>query len=328
MRPVPCVVGTVVTIQHVIARILKELRGELGFRHVPPDLGVGFAGQRAPPQALGLGDHAVAQRDWEILTAGGLDGLHDLRRKAVSVLQRAAVLVSAVVHILECELVEQISLVHRVHLHAVHARRLEQCGALGKRIDDRLNLRLRHLAGGHPVGPAVFRRAGGGGDLVEVHEGPGENAQRRVGVEHFHHAADGEGAPKARRQLNEQLRSGLVELRHPARQLVEHPRVLVQPLAEHGVVHRLAARQHQTDVVFRHLHQEVRTGAVKVVHLHPAKQIRSAHRGHDNAVFDFDLPDFPRGKQRLQPFIHRFSSILRSISAGHSANVNHASGSS
>ena len=87
MRPVPRVVGAVVAVQHVVARVLQEPCGKLGFRHVAPDLGVAFAGKRALPQPLGPGDDAVAQRHGEILPAGGLDGLDNLRREAVAVLQ-------------------------------------------------------------------------------------------------------------------------------------------------------------------------------------------------------------------------------------------------
>ena len=100
------------------------------------------------------------------MTALRLDGLDDLRREAVAVFQTSAILVGTLVDIFQGELVEKIALVHRVNLHAVHPGLFQQSGALGEGIDDLLNLRFRHFPGGQFIRPAVFRRAGGGGDLV------------------------------------------------------------------------------------------------------------------------------------------------------------------
>ena len=146
MRPVPRVIGSVVAVEHVIARILQEFRGNLGLGHVAACFDVVLAGQRALPEALGLRDDGIAQRHREIRAAGGLDGLDDLSGEAVAVFQTAAVLIRALVDVVERELVEQIALMDSVNLHAVNARVLEQFGALGERVNELLNFLLRHLA--------------------------------------------------------------------------------------------------------------------------------------------------------------------------------------
>ena len=187
---------------------------------------------------------------------------------------------------------------HRVDFHAVDARILQELGALGKRVDDFADLRFGHFAGRELIRPAVGRGARAGGDLVEIHERFADDAQHGIVVEHFHHRADGKRATEARRQLHKQLRAGLVEFGHPCLEVVEHFLVLVQPLAAHGIVDRLAARQQQTDVVLGDFHDEARADLVEViVNFHPAEQIGAAHTGQHDAVFDLAAADFPRGKQ-------------------------------
>ena len=311
VRPVPGVIGAVVAVEHVVARVLQEFRRDLGLCHVTPGLDVVLAGQRALAEALGLGDDGIAQRHREVRAAGGLDGLDDLGGEAVAVFQTPAVFVRALVDVVERELVKKIPFVDRVDLDAVDARVLQELGALGKRVDEFLDLRLRHLARRDLVRPAVGRRAGRGRDLIEIHERLGDGAQRLVRVELFHHLRDGEAPAEARRQLDEQLRARLVELRHPFGQILVHLLVLVQPLAVHRVIDRLTAGQDETGVVLCRLENEARAVLVKMVDLHPAEQVGAAHAGEHDAVFDLHLADLPRREQRLVAFLQNDSPLFR-----------------
>ena len=170
VRPVPCVICPVVTVEHVVPGVLEIFCRPLGFLHVAPCFLKLLAGKRAAAHSLSLGDHTVAQRNREIISAGLLDRLHDLHRKAVAVLERSAVFIRAVVHIFECELIEQIALMHSVDLHAVHACFLEQPCALGKSIHKLVDLLHCHSSGGHFIGPAVRCGRRARRDLVQVHE--------------------------------------------------------------------------------------------------------------------------------------------------------------
>ena len=129
VRPVPRVIRAVVAVEHIIARILQKTsrrsrtrpcRGPP--RHTP---------RRAArlPEALGLRDDGIAQRHWEIRAAGGLDGLDDLGGEAVAVFKTSAILIRALVDVVERKLVEQIALVHGMDLHAVDARVLQELRA-------------------------------------------------------------------------------------------------------------------------------------------------------------------------------------------------------
>ena len=146
VSPVPRVIRAVVAVEHIIARILQKLRGDLGLGHVAARLDILLAGQRALPEALGLRDDGIAQRHREIRAAGGLDGLDDLSGEAVAVFKTSAILIRALVDVVERELVEQIALMDSVNLHAVYTCVLEQFGALGERVNELLNFLLRHLA--------------------------------------------------------------------------------------------------------------------------------------------------------------------------------------
>ena len=121
MCPVPGVIGAVVAVEAVVACILQIFCGALGLCHVTPDLDIILSGQRALTEALGLGEHAVAQGDGEILAAGLFDGLHDLHGEAVAVFKGAAVFVRALVDVQQCELVQKIAFMHGVNLNTVHA---------------------------------------------------------------------------------------------------------------------------------------------------------------------------------------------------------------
>ena len=127
-----------------------------------------LSGKRAAAEALGLRDHTVAQRDREILSACLLDRLYDLHREAVTVLEGTAVFVRAVIHIFECELIEQVALMHRMDLHAVHTGLFEELRALGKSVHKFVDFLYSHCPGGHFVRPAVGRGRRARSDLIQA----------------------------------------------------------------------------------------------------------------------------------------------------------------
>ena len=61
MCPIPCIIGTVIAVQHVIACILQVLRCLFALFHVTSDFHIVFAGKRTFTEPLGFGNHTVAQ---------------------------------------------------------------------------------------------------------------------------------------------------------------------------------------------------------------------------------------------------------------------------
>ena len=299
MRPVPCIIRTVVTVQHVIAGILQEFCGDLGFGHITSDFLVVFPGQCAHPEVLRFGYHTVTQRYREVIPACLFDLLYDLRRKAVPVLQRTAVFIGPFVYILQCELIEEISFMHGMDLHAVHPGLLKQNGCFCEGIDELLNLCDRHGTAWHLVTPAVRRFTGRSRDLIEIHERFGCGPQNRVGIQLLHHRGDGERTAETCRQLHKEFRAGRMKFRHPCGEVVIHLFVFIQPLSEHRIVHRLTARQYQSGIVGCDFENEIRTGLIEMISLHPSEEIGSAHRSKNDPVFDFAVSDFPGGKKRV-----------------------------
>ena len=170
VRPVPCIIGSVVAVEHVVTGVLKIFCRPLGLLHIAPCFLELLAGKRAAAESLRLGDHAVTQGHREIISAGLLDRLNDLHREAVAVLERSAVFICAMIHILECELIEQVAFMNRMDLHAVHARFLEEPCALGERIHKLMDLFHRHRSGGNFVRPAVGCGRCASRYLIQVHE--------------------------------------------------------------------------------------------------------------------------------------------------------------
>ena len=155
MRPVPGVVGAVVAVQHVVARVGEVFDRFLGLFHIAAGLHVFLARERALAETLGAGDDAVAQGHREIVPARRLDRLHDIHREAVAVLEAAAVLVGALVDIRQRKLIKEIALVDRMDLDAVDAGFLQELRVHRELIDESLYLLHGHLAGRHLVRPAV-----------------------------------------------------------------------------------------------------------------------------------------------------------------------------
>ena len=151
MCPIPCVIGAVIAVEHIIARILQILGRYLGLLHVSADLDVILAGESALTEALGLGDYRISERNGEILAAFLLDSLDYLGCETISVLKGAAVFVGPLIDIFKGELVEQIALVDSVDLNAVHACVLEHLGGLSKCVYHLLNLSLGHLSRGELI---------------------------------------------------------------------------------------------------------------------------------------------------------------------------------
>ena len=243
MRPVPRVVGAVVAVEHIVSGVLQILDGLLGLGHVAAELHELLAGDSALTEALGLGHHGVTQRHREVLAAHGLDRLHDLHSEAVAVFKGAAVLVGTVVHVGQRELIQQIALMHRVDLDTVHAE--ASCRSLAVLAKASTISWISSTVRGRDLHSGYQRLGGGGGgggDVVHVQEGLAHGAEGLV-LEHLHHdVVDGHGASHTGGQLNEQLGAGLVELRQPLGQILEHLLVLVQPAAAHGVADALHTR--------------------------------------------------------------------------------------
>ena len=97
MSPVPGVICTVVTVEHVVTCILQMLYSLLTLSHVTADFGVLFAGNCAHAEIFHLGLYGITERYREILAAGSLDGLYDISCETITVLKGAAVLVGTLV---------------------------------------------------------------------------------------------------------------------------------------------------------------------------------------------------------------------------------------
>ena len=297
MCPVPCVVSTVVAVEHVVAGIAQVLDGLLGLGHVTAELfEVGLIRHSALAPSLGLGDDGVTQGHREVGAGLTLDGLHDLDRETETVLERAAVLVGTMVPVGDGELVKQIAFVDGVDLNAVDTGLTQQLRGLAERIDHLVDLFDGHRAGEHVLLPTVRGSGSGSAAVADVDDGLGKGAEHLVVVQSDHPGGNSHGAAETSGELNEQLGAGLVVLDHVVGEFLKHLLVLPEPSAAHGVTDTLHAREDQTDAVLRTVEQEVRSFLIKVAGLQPSKQRGAAHGALHNAVFDLDIANLPRSK--------------------------------
>ena len=296
MCPVPSIVSTVVAVEMVVAGILQVLDSLLGLGHVAAELDVLFAGNSALEEVLRLGDDGVTQGHREVGAGVVLDALDDIGRVAISVLEGSTVLVGAVVPVLDRKLVEGVAFVHSVDLHAVDASLAQQLRGLTERSDALLDLGSGEHLGVVALQPAVRGGGSGSGEVLHVQNGFCELVDDRILQNHLHHRRDGERTAAACCQLNEQLAAGLVEVLHVLCKFLIHSLVLVEPSVAENVTHPLHAGDNQTDIILCFLQEVVSRLLVKMVRLHPAEQGRAAHGAVGNAVFQFHIANFPRGK--------------------------------
>ena len=149
-----------------------------------------------------------------------------------------------------------------------------------------------------------YQRLGVAEAEADVDKGLAHCAEGLV-LQHLHHQlVDGHGAAHTGGQLDEQLGAGLMKLRQPLRQILEHLLVLVEPASAHGVADALHTRQHQTHVVLGAVQDVVGGLLIEMARLHPAEQRRAAHGGLHDTVLDLHIADLPGGKQRTVFFVH------------------------
>ena len=99
MCPVPGIIGSVITVQHIITGILQILCCFFGFCHITACFCEAFSGKCSLTEALGLGFHTVPKRHREILSADFFNLFYNLYCKTISVLKRSTIFIGSLIHI-------------------------------------------------------------------------------------------------------------------------------------------------------------------------------------------------------------------------------------
>ena len=99
MCPVPGIIGSVITVQHIITGILQILCCFFGFCHITACFCEAFSGKCSFAEALGLGFHTVTKGYREILSADFLDLFYDLCGETISIFKRTAVFIGTLIHV-------------------------------------------------------------------------------------------------------------------------------------------------------------------------------------------------------------------------------------
>ena len=299
MCPVPGVICTVVCVKHIVTCVLKILCSSLGLFHVTTNLDVLLTGNSTLAEALHLGLYRVTERNGEVLATLGLDCLNNLCCKAVSVLKAAAVFVGTLVEELDRKLVKKITLVYCVNLNTVNTCVAAELCSLCKCLDDLVDLVLGHF-GTDDVGCPTSRLLGGRCKLVACIKNGLKNCScKLVLVKRAYKLGDCPGASHTCGKLNEELCAGLMDLVHKFLKLLEHLGILPEPLAPEGISKGSDTGDDKTYVIVCSLKEKLCSLLVKATagQLKPTKQRRTAHRTHNDTVFDLYVAYFPRGKQ-------------------------------
>ena len=296
VSPVPCIVCTVVAVEHVISHVAEILDGLFGFSHVTSELFELFARLCALEPALCLGYYGVSKSNREVLSALSLDSLNYLDRESESVLERTAVLVSSVVHVSECELVEEVTLMYSVDLNAVNTCVLAELGCLRESLNHFLDLLDGHHSRLDRRIPSVWSLTCGSAAVLDVYEWLRDCAESLV-LKHLNeHVVDSHRTSESAGELDEQLGACLVELRHPLSEILEHLLVLIEPSSAHCVSDALHAREYQTYAILSTAEDVVSCLFVEMARLEPAEQGCSAHGSLYDPVRDLYVTDLPRSE--------------------------------
>ena len=301
MCPVPGVVSTVIGVEEVVTHVAEVLDGLLGLFHVTAELGdlADSCGNNALAPACAVGNCGVTQGYGEVFAGVSLDALNDFNGEAISVFERAAVLVGTMVPILHGELVKQVAFVNGVDLNTVNTGVTEELCGLTESFDHLVDLLNGHGTGGELLCPTVRSLGSGCAGVLNIDYGACKLVQEVVLCENYHPGGNCHGTAKAAGQLDEELCAGLMELDHVLLELLEHSLVLVQPMTAghtHGVTDTLHAGEDKANALLGSLEQEVSSFLIEVAGLEPAKQGSAAHGALDNAVLDLYIADLERGK--------------------------------
>ena len=299
MGPIPAVVGAVVAVQCVIARVLEILRGLLALFHIPADFRKFFTGDSAHFEIDDLGGNGVAQHDGIILTALPLDGLYHLYSEAIAVFKAAAVFIGPVVIILQGELVHQIALVDRMDLNTVYTDVLAQLGGLGIALNIVLNL-LDGKSPGRKLGcpgqrQTVVRRDH---HLIKMQQRIRQFFQPGLLGDVNKLGHDGIiPTRKAGTQLKEDFGTVFMNLIDQRLRLPEGLGILVQPFAHHHGIHRNHSGNEQAHFILGPLNVVVPCLFVIMGTVHVLNNVGSLHCRDNDAVSDLAVTDFEGGKQ-------------------------------
>ena len=164
-----------------------------------------------------------------------------------------------------------------------------------------MDLLLGHL-GANNVGCPAGRLLGGRRQLVTcVKNGLDKRSCDLVLVKRAYKLGDSPGASHTSGKLNEKLCTCLMDFIHKYLKLLEHLGILPEPFAPEGVAQGSDTGDNKTYVVICSLKEKLCRLLVKATagQFKPTEQRRTAHRTHNDTVFDLYVAYFPRGKQGL-----------------------------
>ena len=198
MCPVPCIVGAVVRVEHVVARILQIFCGAFALFHIAADFDKVFTGHCADAEVFGLADDGITERYGIILAAFGFDCFDDFDGETVSVFKTSAVFVRSVVGVFVCELVKQITFVHGVNFHTVYARFLAELCSLCESVNHLLDFLLGEGAAFYVLRPTGRQFARRRADCGYIHDGFRKRGKHFVVVKHSKVVGDCKRTTEAR----------------------------------------------------------------------------------------------------------------------------------
>ena len=251
MRPVPRIVGAVVSVEHVISCVLKILCCPLGLLHIPPDLGVIFTRHGTVAESLHLGLYGITQRYRVILPAGFFDSFNNLRGKAIAIFKVTAIFIRALVEKLDSKLIQKIPFVNRVYFHAVHTSIFAELCRFRKRFNDFMNLSHCDFRAFDIVCPARRLRRRRRQLMGCVKHRFHKFARNRVLVQWDNGIRDSPGSTHTGSELNKELCSGFVNLIHENGKILKHLWILPKPFTPKGISQRGNAGNNQPYVIIR-----------------------------------------------------------------------------
>ena len=298
MSPPPGVVGAVVRVQSIRSRRFQQSRRRWALFQAASELLVILPGKSSRVESTHLAGDAVADHYGEILSAGLLNLSDDFRDEAEPVLQASAVLVGPLVGAGYGELVQKVTFMDGVDLHAVYAGFLAHERRLPEGIHQIVDLlfgkspvlEVRHPDVGYTVGRRHHQRIAGG----FVHSGPKTYEL---------------GSPEAGSKLEEVLCSVGVYLVYYFLYGSEEDVLLFIEITAAGVLDSGYARDDQSDTSADSGHIVVSDMRVELSVM--SEERRSSHGCQDNAVLEGHAADLYRRKKRRIPFLHLYILLSR-----------------
>ena len=232
MCPIPCIIGSVVAVEHVIACFFKMFDCFFTFFHVSSSLCEFFTWKSTFAETFCFAGDWISERNREIQTTLCFDFFNDVCCKTISIFKRATIFICSKVCVFCCELVEKISFMNGMDFNTINTCFFAESCCFAKCIDNFFDFFHRNLSAHCAFCPSWWNNAWRCWKISNINDWFDKSVHHFT-FKHWNHCVwNREWTAKTRCELNKKFCTCFVELFHESFQFFKHFFILIKPTAK------------------------------------------------------------------------------------------------